>query len=77
VSARFAQLGDWELVDHTHTFPEWIKNNPGESSRDIDLADILAAVGIQDQESVEDIRARIRFEDAAEQHIADCPTLRV
>ena len=36
-------------MDITHTFPEWKKNHPGESSRPIPMQDILEAVGRSDQ----------------------------
>jgi uncharacterized phage-associated protein len=35
----------WEIVDETHHFQEWIDHNPGKSSRPIPFEDILAAVG--------------------------------
>ncbi|MFP4053166.1 MAG: Panacea domain-containing protein [Phycisphaerae bacterium] len=49
VCARYREQDEWELVDITHTFPEWKKNHPGESSRPIPLQDILEAVGRSDQ----------------------------
>ncbi len=36
---------EWDLVQETHEFPEWKKNNPGSSSKPIPLTDILEAVG--------------------------------
>jgi uncharacterized phage-associated protein len=36
---------EWALVEYTHTFPEWIKNNPGDSMKWIPLSDLLEAVG--------------------------------
>lgn len=36
---------EWEMVDLTHGFPEWIKNNPGDSSKWIPLEDVLEALG--------------------------------
>lgn len=41
----YSELGDWEIVEETHTFKEWIKNNPGESSQPIPLEDVLEALG--------------------------------
>jgi len=35
----------WEIVDETHRFEEWVKHNPGKSSRPIPFEDILEAVG--------------------------------
>jgi len=46
ISSRYRDLGDWDLVEVTHRFPEWVKNDPGESSRVIPLQDILAGVGM-------------------------------
>jgi uncharacterized phage-associated protein len=44
--ARRHELDDeWAMVEFTHTLPEWVKNNPGQSSKHIPLADILEAVG--------------------------------
>ncbi len=43
------EMSDFEIVDKTHEFPEWIRNDPGESSRRIPLEDILEAVGRADQ----------------------------
>jgi uncharacterized phage-associated protein len=44
LSTRYRELDDWDIVEETHQFKEWIKNNPGESSRPIPLKDVLAAV---------------------------------
>lgn len=41
---RFEDKDEWEMVEITHTFPEWIKNNPGDSSKPIPLEDLLEAV---------------------------------
>lgn len=38
-----------ELVDFTHTLPEWQKNDPGRSSRPLPVEDILEAVGRGDE----------------------------
>lgn len=40
-------IDDWQLVELTHQFPEWIRNNPGESSKAISLDDILDALGLK------------------------------
>lgn len=45
VATRHAQDDQWQLVEATHEFSEWQKNNPGTSSKPIPLEDILAAVG--------------------------------
>jgi uncharacterized phage-associated protein len=36
---------EWDMVEITHTFPEWQKNNPGDSRKWISLGDILEALG--------------------------------
>lgn len=38
-------LSQFDLSDFTHEFPEWKKNDPGNSSRPISLRDILNAIG--------------------------------
>lgn len=46
VSERYRDVDEWEeIVDETHRFEEWVKNDPGASSRPIPLEDILEAVG--------------------------------
>jgi uncharacterized phage-associated protein len=45
VCARYREMSDWDIVDETHGFPEWIKNDPGNSSKRIPLDDVLEAVG--------------------------------
>jgi uncharacterized phage-associated protein len=45
VAAKYADCDEWQLVQATHEFPEWIKNNPGISAQSIPLRDILEAVG--------------------------------
>jgi len=42
---KYHSKGEWEMVEITHEFPEWRKNDPGDSSKKIPLADILEAVG--------------------------------
>jgi len=49
VAKEFKDKSEWEVVDETHKFPEWIKNNPGDSSNPIPLRDILEAVGLADE----------------------------
>lgn len=46
VADEFSDIDDFELVAHTHQFPEWQKNNPGTSSKPIALDDILEALGL-------------------------------
>ncbi len=45
VATRYDALDEWAMVEETHKLPEWQKNDPGGSSREIPLADILEAVG--------------------------------
>ncbi len=54
---------EWAMVAYTHTFPEWIKNDPGDSSKWIPLADLLKAVKrSKDQAAIEeDARADRQF----------------
>jgi len=42
---RYKNHGKWRVVDLTHDFPEWKKNDPGESMKPIPLSDVLEAVG--------------------------------
>ncbi|GMV83872.1 MAG: hypothetical protein AMXMBFR7_50560 [Planctomycetota bacterium] len=49
LSNRYRDQDEWELVEITHQFPEWIKNNPGDSSRQIPLEDILAGVDMDSE----------------------------
>ncbi len=49
VAAKHAEHDEWEMVTVTHQFPEWIKNNPGKSSKPIPFTDILEAVGKSEQ----------------------------
>lgn len=45
VARRHEGDDEWEMVRITHLLPEWIKNDPGCSSTEIPLLDILSAVG--------------------------------
>lgn len=45
VARRHAEQTRWEVRDLTHEFPEWDQNNPGKSSREIPMEDVLAAGG--------------------------------
>lgn len=58
VSSRYEGFSDWDIVEVTHTFGEWIKNFPGGcGAAPIPLEDILAAVGRADDAA--DIKANI------------------
>lgn len=43
------ELDEWAMVEKTHGFQEWQKNDPGESSKPIPLSDVLVALGKQDE----------------------------
>jgi uncharacterized phage-associated protein len=64
VAAIHANHDEWEMVGITHQLPEWIKNDPGSSSKAIPLRDILEAIGKADQaeEIIEEAQelARVR-----------------
>ena len=45
VAEKYVTFDETDMVDETHTFPEWIKNQAGDSSAPIPLEDILEAVG--------------------------------
>jgi len=45
ISDRYDACDEWDMVQLTHQFPEWRKNDPGTSSRPIPIEDILEAVG--------------------------------
>lgn len=45
VARRYDELDEWALVEEACKLPEWQHNDPGDSSREIPLFDILEAVG--------------------------------
>ncbi|OYV90775.1 MAG: hypothetical protein B7Z73_05915 [Planctomycetia bacterium 21-64-5] len=45
VAKRYDDFDEWAMVEETHRLPEWIRNEPGNSSREIPLLHILEAVG--------------------------------
>jgi len=50
VSAKYAHLSDWDLVQLTHDFPEYKQHEPPKgSSLDIPWEDIVVAVGLADK----------------------------
>ena len=58
---RYQPFGEWDVVEITHDFLEWIKNYPDESentSRTIPFVDLLDAVGLQDHKEaiLDDLR---------------------
>lgn len=48
---RYKKHGKWRVVDLTHEFPEWKKNDPGDSMKPIPLSDILEAVDVADRQA--------------------------
>jgi uncharacterized phage-associated protein len=49
VASRFADENDWTIAEYTHTFEEWLNNQPATgSSQPIGLPDILAALGMEE-----------------------------
>ena len=45
VARRHQADDEWDMVAVAQQLPEWRRNDPGDSSREIPLADILEAVG--------------------------------
>ena len=45
VAKKYDDCDEWAMVAVTHSLPEWKRNDPGESSKDIPLLDILEAIG--------------------------------
>ncbi len=65
IAERHREEADWEVVDHTHTLPEW--EDPGRSSRPIDPAQILRFAGYSEEEvtiAIEDAEAVYAFHAA-------------
>jgi uncharacterized phage-associated protein len=54
---------DFDLVEETHQFEEWKKNDPGDSSQPIPVEDILKAVG-KNREEIRQIEADWKQEEA-------------
>jgi len=63
VADRYQDYDEWDMVEETHKLPEWTRNNPGESSREIPLLHILEALGL-DRE-IDKIVANAREDDRA------------
>lgn len=45
VAETYADRDEWDMVEITHGFDEWKKNDPGDASKPIPLEDIVEAVG--------------------------------
>ena len=71
VARRYEACDEWQMVEETHTFPEWKKNDPGDSSKRIPLRDILEALGMADRESeiIEDARESTAISKFFETHL--------
>lgn len=63
-------LDEWDLVLATHQLPEWRKNDPGDSSKDIPIEDILEAIGRSDDAAsiIEDAETSHGFDRFFEAH---------
>ncbi len=66
LSQRYRDNDDWEIVEQTHEFPEWIKNNFENSVRPIPLEDILTAVGF-DEERIAGVKQNAQFQREIDQ----------
>jgi uncharacterized phage-associated protein len=65
VSRRFEDEDDYQIAEHTHGFPEWIKNKPvAGSSNKISLDDLIEATGLSA------VRDKL-LADAANERLAD------
>ncbi|MGH7561542.1 MAG: Panacea domain-containing protein [Gemmatimonadales bacterium] len=53
---KFGHLNQWQLIDYTHTLPEW--KDPGTSMLPIQLRDILIPAGYKEGE-IEEIEAEL------------------
>jgi len=52
ISDRYRNLSEWDLVEVTHDFPEWLENYPRESedtSHTISFDSLLNAIGLQNE----------------------------
>ena len=45
VTRQFEHQWDWAVAEETHSFEEWRRNDPGDSSKPIPLEHVLEAVG--------------------------------
>jgi uncharacterized phage-associated protein len=67
VSALRRGMTDYQIADETHKYPEWIKNQPPEGSKqDISLHDLLDALGMAENEErlIDEERADAAFDEA-------------
>jgi uncharacterized phage-associated protein len=59
VDNNFGNLDRWDVVNYTHTLPEWKKNFLGHGAASIPPKDILAAVG----KTTDEIKAYLHYMD--------------
>lgn len=67
VASRFDAVDDWSVVEKTHEYPEWKKNQPsGGTTKEIPTADILDAVGMSEHkdEILREAESYARIEQA-------------
>lgn len=67
IAQQFEGLNDWELVEHTHSFEEWIKNRPPATSGcNISPDDLLAALNMSGSKEriLNEVRAGSAFDEA-------------
>lgn len=64
IAERYRLFDEWDMVKLTHTFQEWQKNDPGNSSKPIPFDDILEAINRMDDAD------SIKKEAAFEKHLA-------
>ena len=48
VAERFRDENEWDIVEHTHQFPEWLENYVEGTSRPISATDVLEALGMSE-----------------------------
>ena len=66
LSRRFADKDRWQTVDEVHKLPEWIRNDPGDSSKQILVKHILEAGGKRKmlKQIMRDAKEEDRFREA-------------
>lgn len=69
IAQRHENDDEWAMVRVTHSLPEWVKNDPGSSSKVIPLVDVFEAVGLKHQ--MEAILSDIRADQAASRFFAE------
>ncbi len=67
VSDRYKAVDEWDLVEITHDFPEWIENYPNQSedtSRTIPFENLLDAIGLEKERAaiLDDLQESARMD---------------